>query len=489
MRAMLVNQESDIDQGIANSGLFGLVNKTLYYTLDVPSIKWGKHVENRRRAEGVYPPNEIYIPSQEDSQKCFEDYTQDVGRRSQLNQLRPGEDVHIENGRVQVSGQVAVMNINGLLCKVIFDHCPTNEFYVEESFPLDWMYPYETPFGIIMKINRNPVPELTQDVLDLDHKFWTDFTPRLCGGWITYDTSIKEICDFVERTYVRNNFKGYTGDRAFVRDDDGQKAFSKLRSSQAGVYAWRLTAQCPPEYRQKSKATEDALIRETDFAYKQAFAFCPYSPEAVFRYINFLMPLGRFDDAILIAETCLKLDPYNQQIVEIIGNLKTFKQQNTEHLKAVSQIGQMENTARTNPADVHNLVVLGVTYAQIQNTNRAMELIDLALASTNADVSDVSTIAAFYSQLNNLPKLEVALEKLAALSPGQPEAHYHLAELQAFLNKPAPALANLKLALDLSAQRLMTNPAALNLLVEARKSPYFNSIRTLPDFQKLVPPQ
>ena len=48
------------------------------------------------------------------------------------------------------------MMINGLLCKVIFDHNPTNEFYVEESFPLEWMYPYETPFGIIMKINRDP---------------------------------------------------------------------------------------------------------------------------------------------------------------------------------------------------------------------------------------------------------------------------------------------------------------------------------------------
>ena len=69
--------------------------------------------------------------------------------------MKPGEDVNIENGRVQVSGQVAVMVINGLLCKVIFDNNPTNEFFVEESFPLDWMYHYETPFGVIMKINRN----------------------------------------------------------------------------------------------------------------------------------------------------------------------------------------------------------------------------------------------------------------------------------------------------------------------------------------------
>ncbi len=32
----------------------------------------GANIEARRRAEGVYPPNEIYIPSPEDSQNCFQ---------------------------------------------------------------------------------------------------------------------------------------------------------------------------------------------------------------------------------------------------------------------------------------------------------------------------------------------------------------------------------------------------------------------------------
>ena len=78
----------------------------------------------------------------------------------------------------------------------------------------------------------------------------------------------------------------------------------------AGIYAWRADPRtCPPEFRQKTAASQAALIRETDFAFKQAFAFCPYSPEAVFRYINFLLLQGRFDDAILICETCIKLDP------------------------------------------------------------------------------------------------------------------------------------------------------------------------------------
>ncbi len=128
-----------------NSSLVRAISDASYHVLDVPFTKLGAKIEARRRAEGVYPPNEIYIPSPDDSQACFQQYTEDVARRQQLGQLKPGEDVHNDNGRVQVSGQVAVMEINGLLCKVIFDHNPTNEFYVEESFPLDWMYPYETP--------------------------------------------------------------------------------------------------------------------------------------------------------------------------------------------------------------------------------------------------------------------------------------------------------------------------------------------------------
>ena len=478
----------------ADSGIFSAINKTLYYTLDVPFTKWGAHVEAYRRAAGVYPPKEIYIPTPDDSQKCFQDYTDDVARRAQLNQLAPGEDVQMVRGadgrdRAQVSGQVAVMKINGLLCKVIFDNCPSNEFYVEESFPLDWMYPYETPFGVIMKINRNTLPELTQDVFNLDHKFWNDFTPRLCGNWITYDTSVKEICDFAERTYISNNYKGYTGDRAFVRDDDAQKAFSKLRSSQAGMYAWRLSPQCPPEFRQKTAASQAALIRETDYAFKQAFAFCPFSPEAVFRYINFLLPLGRFDDAILIAQTCKKLDPYNEQVTGLIKNLQDYKKQNEERSKAISQIDQLENAVRTNPNDVRALITLGVTYAGMQQTNRAVELFDQALVSSNLTYPDAGAIAGYYSQMNNLPKLTKALEKLAALAPDQPEPHYDLAALEAYLGQTAPALTNLKIALDLSAARLKTNPAARDLLAQARTDGHLNSLRALPEFVKLVPPQ
>ena len=152
---------------------------------------------------GVYPDLEIHTPSNEDSQRCFQEYLGDAQRRldhdrrfpNEMRQIKPGEDVKIVENRVQVSGQVAVMAINGLLTKIIFDKNPDHEFYVEESFPLEWMYPHLTPYGVIMKINRQQVPELTEEMVKKDHEFWSQFSERLIGtNAITYDTPISEIC-------------------------------------------------------------------------------------------------------------------------------------------------------------------------------------------------------------------------------------------------------------------------------------------------------
>ena len=389
---------------------------------------------------------------------------------------------------MQVSGQAAVMTINGLLCKVIFDHNPTNEFYVEESFPLDWMYPYETPSGIIMKINRNPLSSLPDEVFKNDHEFWSKYSERLIGNWITYDTSIKQITDFAQKIYLGNNYDGFTGDRKFIRDDDGQKAFSKLRSSIAGMYAWRLSPQCPPEYRPKNNEETQELIRETDFAFKQSFAFCPYSPEAVYRYVNFLLQFQRVDDALLIAQTCFKLDPYNDQTKNLVAQLEQFKKQADERAQAQGQLQQMQNEARTNPSDFQNIFGLANIYLQMQQTNLVVGLFDQVLTNPQVSPKEAAAIAQFFAQIHDMPKVETALDKLVSLAPDQPEPLYDRAALKAIENRPDEALQDLRAALDMSAKRLLTNSSAHNLLDETRKDWRFNSLRNLPEFQKLVPP-
>ena len=276
--------------------------------------------EIAKSAGGVYPDREIYIPNQQDSAESFQAYVEDAKARlehdmqfpNEPKRIRPNEDVRIENGKIQVAGQAAVMAINGLIAKVIFDKNPKNEFYVEESFPLDWMFPHLTPHGVIMKINREPLKELSEEVVARDHKFWKTYSQRLTGDFIDYNTSVKEVTDFVERTYLRRDFTGFKGDRKFVRDDQAQKSFSKLRSAIAGVYAWRLGNARP------GSPEQHRMLREAEFAFKQAFAFCPYSPEAVYRYVNLLAQMNRLNDAMLVAQVCQKLDPYNAQVQDMV---------------------------------------------------------------------------------------------------------------------------------------------------------------------------
>jgi len=127
-----------------------------FFTLTQNALADGSYLDYLRSMYG----DKIYIPTAADSEKCFRDYTEDVARRQQKNQLKSGEDVQVDaaSGRVQISGQAAVMQINGLLAKIIFDRETNREFYVEESFPLDWMYPNLEPHGLILKSTDSRCP-------------------------------------------------------------------------------------------------------------------------------------------------------------------------------------------------------------------------------------------------------------------------------------------------------------------------------------------
>jgi hypothetical protein len=257
----------------------------------------------------------IYIPTADDSQKAFNDYLKDAQERLQSGQLKPGEDVRSANNRVTVSGQVAVMEINARLVKMIFDQNPNREFYVEESFPLDWMYPHLSPHGLILKLNREPLPELSEAVVHADRDYWRRFTGQLIGHWMTEDMSVQEVCDFAERVYLWKELGAFREDRAFVGNDAAQKAFSKLRSAIGGVYVWRAAHA-------KSGEEKTRMQKEADFAFRQALVLCPYSPEAVFRYVSFLLGENRPKEALMVAETCQLMDLANVQVAGLVEQLK-----------------------------------------------------------------------------------------------------------------------------------------------------------------------
>jgi len=217
---------------------------------------------------------------------------------------------------VLFKGQVAVMAVNALIAKVIFDKNPDREFYIEESFPLDWMYPHLTPNGLIMKINRQPLTTIPDEIVQQDHDYWSNYLRPMLGDWLNDDTSVAQLTALVQKVYVEHDLGGFTGDRKFVEDTWAQKAFSKLRSSIGGIYSWRMNNAKTDDEKQR-------MAKAADFAFRQAFALCPSSPEALFRYANLLVALNRIPDARLLAETSLKLELQNTQVQSLLETLRS----------------------------------------------------------------------------------------------------------------------------------------------------------------------
>ena len=262
----------------------------------------------------------IHTLTDEDLQKSFQDYTTDAQRRlahdqqfpNEPRQLKPGEEVRLDsNGLIQVSRQMNVIGIRELLTKTIFDKNPDREFYIEESFPLDWMYPHLEPHGLIMKINRQPLTGLSDEIVKQDRDYWIKYLTPIIGDWLNTDTSVGEVAAFAEKIHVKKDLSGFTGDPQFVQNENACKMYSKLRSSIAGLYAWR--AQHAADAGDKKRMNDAA-----DFAFRQAWVLCPYSPETVLRYVSLLISQNRRADALLVAETAANMPEIHGDIFRVL---------------------------------------------------------------------------------------------------------------------------------------------------------------------------
>jgi hypothetical protein len=286
------------------------VNGDPFFTLTQNALADAGYLHYLRSMYGA----RIYIPAEADSTNAFSEYLNDAHRRLKENQLRPGEEIEEIDGKLNVSGQVAVMSINGLLAKIIFDKNPDREFYVEESFPLEWMDPHLSPHGLVMKLNRQPLAELPDDLVSRDREYWTRYVQGMIGDWLHAGTQIGDVVAFIEQVHLNRDWSGFKCDRQFIQNHEPQKSFSKLRSSIAGIYAWRGTHTASAVERKR-------MLAEADFAFRQAIALCPCSLEALFRYVSLLASQGRTQTAVALVETLLKLEPKSVALLNLFQQL------------------------------------------------------------------------------------------------------------------------------------------------------------------------
>lgn len=206
---------------------------------------------------------DLWMPQEKDSVSAFQQYVDDVwaGRRM------PNDQIKIENGRVQISGAVGAMEINGILARMIFEHNRnTRDIFVEESYAIDWMYPYLEPHGLIMKLNKQPLKELAEATVRQDRDFWKDCVSNL------------------------------RKERSFGSNREAQNAFSKLRCAIAGIYVYR-------------KRYGDA-----EAAFLQAMELCPASPEVNVRLAMMYEEQGRISEALKVMTKYTDLDSQTIQL-------------------------------------------------------------------------------------------------------------------------------------------------------------------------------
>lgn len=262
----------------------------------------------------------IYVPTDNDVSQCFQDYQQDFQKRKQDHQLKPGEDATIDSdGRLQIKGQMAVIEIYGRIAKVVFNQNTNRECYVEESFPIEWMNPYLEPHGVIMKLNHQPLAQLSDKMVQRDEDYWSKLISPMIGDWLNKETSLADVTEFVEKVYGKKDLNGFTGDKEFLQSEYFQKTFSKERENIAMLYAWRARQATDPVEKQRMN---DAA----DFAFRQAFVLCPYSAEVVVSYVALLTNENKNADALLVAEATAKTPQMQgsngDQIRDVINQLK-----------------------------------------------------------------------------------------------------------------------------------------------------------------------
>jgi len=212
----------------------------------------------------------------EDSDRAFRTYLEDATKRAQHDQQFPNEprqvahneDINIQEGRVQVSGPGAVMNINGLLLQTLMAKNPDARFALEESFPIASAYVGAMPGGPLIHLNA------------------------LSDGAVMPAQAAQQALDYWQATVPQ-----VLADPAWAESAEVRNAYAKLVQGQANLLAYQNFAA------------------EAEQLYTVARQLAPDALELLEQYAVFLSQQGRQTEALQLAETFLREHPDQEAAV------------------------------------------------------------------------------------------------------------------------------------------------------------------------------
>jgi tetratricopeptide (TPR) repeat protein len=259
---------------------------------------------------------------------------------------------------------------------MMFDHDRLRHaFYVEESYVIPWMYPYLSPHGLIMKINRDQTPYDAKTAAK-DRDFWDWYTRRLLD------------------------------DPMYRRDFAGQKSFSKLRAAIAGLYV------------------RQGRYREAAQAFREACLLYPASPEATFRYSQeCLVPFRKWDVVLELMDYTDLIDPKNKRTTGLRGYV--------ERVRAVTdEVRRLEALRAKGKLSDSDSLSLAHCYFEIGRARESAQIIS-SMADRLKDARELSMAWQILLSAGVQQDAEKLLARYLKLNPsGDANAWAELAKLQ-----------------------------------------------------------
>lgn len=374
-----------------------------HYAPGRPKAKgWFEHWLGR---DVQYPPEDTIMPSDQQLMEII---------KSTAANLPPGSNPQDPNVGIIYHAAIA---------QWIFEHNKDKrEFFIEESFPMEWTYPYAVPHGLSYRLNKEPLETLPPEAVAEDFKFWNAYIERLLGN------------------------------KKFHVDFDAKRSFSKLRNTTGNLYRARR------------------MWSEAERAYRQALQLHPNNMESLVALSEILRVQKRWNEMEALWDRAIEGDPNNRTIRKARARITRLREADRE----IEVLRRELASNPSNPEIVSNLLRL---YAETAQADKIREVLEQS-ARAFGDNPDFLKFAVEFCNTNGQwqPGLEFA-RKLASAMPNDAGVHLALARFE-FANRNIPQFFEAAhKAIQLGGVQVKTALAG---------DPMYLMVRGTPEFQKML---
>jgi len=215
------------------------------------------------------------------------------------------------------------------------------------------------------------------------------------------------------------------------------------------------------------------MYDEAEYAFRQAVALYPLSPEATFRLAaDVYLAQRRYDDADRLIESFLRQDPMSTKAAEFLAHIRALK-------RADARRRDLEQQLAGGAAAPEQALELADLYGRLGQDRMFLSLTMKLLNDPGVKPEVYLQVAQLYAQANRPDLLVVALQHYLARVPNALNIWIDLAAVQITLGNNQDALAAVRRAVEEGGE------VARDL---ARRDPRLGPLKELEAFKALVPP-